>query len=166
MGVKWKTTKDDFPKVKSQIAGISGKSVQVGANSANAWLAAIHEYGCTIKVTPKMRAYLHSQGLHLKADTTTIKIPERSFLRSGHDKYIDKVLDITEKAIGQVISGKMTEQQFIDLVGEQMATHIKTYMRDLSSPANHSFTVEQKGSSNPLVHTGQLIESITWGDKL
>ena len=166
MGVKWKTTKDDFPKVKSQIDGINGKSVQVGANWANAWLAAIHEYGCTIKVTPKMRAYLHSQGLHLKADTTTIKIPERSFLRSGHDKYVDKVLDITEQAIGQVISGKMTEQQFIDLVGEQMATHIKTYMRDLSSPANHPFTVEQKGSSNPLVNTGQLIESITWGDKL
>ena len=113
-----------------------------------------------------MRAYLHSQGLHLKSDTTIIKIPERSFLRSGHDKYIDKVLDITEKAIGQVISGKMTEQQFIDLVGEQMATHIKTYMRDLSSPANHPFTKEQKGSSNPLIDTGQLIESITWGDKL
>ena len=166
MSVKWKTVKNEFPEVKSRIEGIGGKSVQVGANWANAWLASIQEYGCTIRVTPKMRAYLHRQGLHLKDSTKTIEIPERSFLRSGHDKYIDEVLKIIEKAIGQVISGKMSEQEFMDLVGEQMATHIKTYMRDLSSPPNHPFTKEQKGSSNPLIDTGQLVESITWGDKL
>ncbi|MBQ8475796.1 hypothetical protein IJ531_01925, partial [bacterium] len=47
----------------------------------NAELGAIHEFGATINVTPKMRAFLHYIGVHLKADTTQITIPERSFLR-------------------------------------------------------------------------------------
>lgn len=46
-----------------------------------AHLGAIHEFGATIKVTDKMRAYLHHIGIHLKEDTTTIEIPARSFLR-------------------------------------------------------------------------------------
>lgn len=35
------------------------------------------EYGSRIAVTPKMRAYLHYRGLHLKADTRFIIIPPR-----------------------------------------------------------------------------------------
>ena len=44
-------------------------------------IAAVHEFGCTISVTPKMRAYLHHQGIHLKASTQYIHIPARPFLR-------------------------------------------------------------------------------------
>lgn len=166
MGVKVKTTKNEIPKMIQTVELLNGKSVDVGCDWANAWLAGIHEYGCHIPVTPKMRAFLHHQGLHLKASTTEIVIPERSFLRNGHDENVDRVLTQTEKAIGQVIAGKMTVDDLLDLCGEQMATAIKQYARDLSSPANHPYTIDQKGSSNPLVDTGQMIESITWGDKL
>ena len=44
-------------------------------------LGAIHEFGATINVTEKMRAYLHYIGVHLKPETTSIVIPTRSFLR-------------------------------------------------------------------------------------
>lgn len=47
----------------------------------NAELGAIHEYGATIQVTEKMRNYLHTIGIHLKPETTTVIIPARSFLR-------------------------------------------------------------------------------------
>ena len=40
-------------------------------------LARILEYGARIRVTPKMRAYLHWRGLHLKAETKFIIIPSR-----------------------------------------------------------------------------------------
>lgn len=162
MGVKWKTVKNEFPKMVTTAETISGKKVEVGANWANAWLAGIQEYGCTIPVTPKMRAFLHRQGLHLKDDTAVIKIPERSFLRTGHDENVDRIIKQTERAIGQVLAGKMTVDDMLDLYGEQMATAIKTYMRDLSTPPNHPYTVEQKGSSNPLIDTGALVESIEW----
>jgi len=40
-------------------------------------LLSIHEYGCTIIVTPKMRARLHYEGIHLKTETYLIRIPPR-----------------------------------------------------------------------------------------
>lgn len=163
MGIKWKTEKDDFPDVIKTMQTLNGKKVKVGAyNGDHAWLAGIHEYGCNITVTPKMRAFLHSQGLHLSPTTTEIKIPERSFLRTGHDINADRVMEQTARAISQVVAGKLSVDDMLDLCGQQFATAIKKYMRDLSTPPNHPFTIEQKGSSNPLVDTGHMVESITW----
>lgn len=162
MAVKWKTTINELPKMTATSETIKGKKVSVGADWANAWLLGVHEYGCTIKVTPKMRAFLHANGLHLSPNTTVIKIPERSFLRNGHDENADRVLKQTERALSQVVAGKMSVDDMLDLYGQQMSTAIKKYARDLSKPPNHPYTVEQKGSSNPLVDTGQMIESITW----
>ncbi len=109
-----------------------------------------------------MRAYLHRQGLHLKDSTTHIKIPERSTIRSTFDSENDRILKQTERAICRVIDGEMSVDDLCDLFGEQFASAIKKTIRDISTPPNHPYTVENKGSSNPLVDTGGLIESITW----
>lgn len=163
MGVKWKTEFNKLPEISATATTINSRKVKVGAlKGENAWLAGIHEYGCEITVTPKMRAFLHRQGLHLKDSTKVIKIPERSFLRNGHDENEKRVLDQTERALGQVLAGKMSIDDMLDLYGQQMATAIKTYMRDLKTPSNHPYTIDQKGSSNPLIDTGGLLESITW----
>ncbi len=163
MSVKWTTKTNKLPKMTKSIEALSGKSVKVGAlEGNNAWLAGIHEYGCNIPVTPKMRAFLHANGLHLSPNTKVIKIPERSFLRNGHDENQDRIIEQTERALGQVLIGQMSVDDMLDLYGQQMATAIKRYARDLKLPPNHPYTKEQKGSSNPLVDTGNMIESITW----
>ena len=56
----------------------------------------------------------------------------------------------------------MSVEQYAELVGLQPKGKIQDYAVNLRSPANHGFTVAQKGSSNPLVDTGQLINSITY----
>ena len=163
MGVKWKTTKNEFPKMIASIQALGEKSIEVGAiEGDHKWLAAIHEYGCEITVTPKMRAFLHRQGLHLKSTTTVIKIPERSFLRSSHDAHADEVLKKAERALSLVVAGQMSVQQYLDMVGLNYVSMIKKYIVELDSPPNHPYTVEQKGSSNPLVDTGGLVESISY----
>ena len=60
----------------------AGQKVE-GSDLTVAELAAVHEFGCTITVTEKMRNYLHSQGLHLRKDTMTVVIPTRSMLRAS-----------------------------------------------------------------------------------
>ena len=166
MGIKWKTTVNKMHDMTKSIKKSEGRKVEVGViEGEHQWLAAIHEYGCNITVTDKMRAYLHYHGLHLSPNTTTIKIPERSFLRTGHDKNIDKVMKQADRAVEQVAGGYMSDQQLLDMIGQVLATNIKTYARDLSNPPNHPYTVEQKGSSNPLVNTGGMIEGITWRTK-
>ena len=48
-------------------------------------------------------------------------------------------------------------------VGLELSSKIKDYARDLKNPPNHPFTIDQKGSSNPLIgRTGDMIGSITW----
>ena len=75
MRIKWKTTTNKIPQITQTLEALSKKRIEVGAiQGEHAWLAAIHEYGCEITVTPKMRAFLHSQGLHLKDSTKVIKI--------------------------------------------------------------------------------------------
>ena len=163
MRVKWKTIKNDLPKVTQTLEALSKKRIEVGAiQGEHAWLAAIHEYGCEITVTPKMRAFLHYQGLHLKDSTKIIKIPERAFLRRSHDEKGEDVLKKCERALGLVVSGKMSLEQYLDMVGRDYVTMIKEFIVELDSPPNHPYTVEQKGSDNPLVSTGGLIESISY----
>ena len=93
---------------------------------------------------------------------TSVTIPERSFLRSGHDKNIDEVMIQASRAVRQLLDGKLSEQQFLDLIGRNLSTKIKEYARSLSQPPNSPLTKEVKGSSNPLVDTGEMIEGITW----
>lgn len=164
MGIKWTTKTNKFPEMKRNAAELNGKSVEVGVlgGGEESWLAGIHEYGCTITVTPKMRAYLHHHGLHLKASTMVIKIPERSFLRNGYDEKKEDVIASAEPVIGDVMSGAMSTNTFLEMVGETLASAIKEFAVDLTSPANHPFTTERKGSSNPLVDSGAMIGAINF----
>lgn len=158
-----KTLKDDFPKMQKSVENLNGLRVNVGVlGGEHAWLASIHEYGCRIKVTPKMRAFLHSKGLHLKKSTTEIVIPERSFLRSGFDENADKIVKATESVLPDVMIGTLSVEQYAKLIGLQLASAIKEYAVDLKNPPNHPFTKSQKKSSNPLVDTGNMINSITY----
>lgn len=164
MGVKWKTTKDNFPKVQANIKALDGKKVSVGVlgGGEQSWLASIHEYGCRITVTPKMRRYLAATGLHLKKSTTEIVIPERAFLRNGFDSCKDDVISKAEKLLGDVMSGTMTTDQLFELVGLLLKSGIQEYAVNLDAPPNHPYTVEHKGSSNPLVDSGSMIGAISY----
>jgi len=163
MKTKYRTVINDIPELKGKLKDINKKRVEIGAfNGSHDHLASIHEYGLNIKVTKDMRAYLHSQGLHLKPSTKYIKIPERSFLRATFDEQNDEILKKCAKTLNQVIAGKMSVDEFLNRYGRIFATAIKEYMRDLDNPANHPYTIDKKGSSSPLVARGHLIEAIGW----
>lgn len=143
-------------------AELSGRRVNVGVFGEQAWLAGIHEYGCKIQVTEKMRRYLHSQGLHLKKETKYITIPERAFLRNGYDQSREDVADSAEAVLCDVMSGHMSSDLFLGMVGDFLKGNIQDYATALDSPPNHPFTTERKGSRNPLVGTGDMIGSISY----
>lgn len=195
--VKWKTKKNKIPDMITQLEILDGKKIEVGVfGDENAWLAAIHEYGCNI--TAKNAQYLtvpvHPKAKGKKAKdfsdiffyesesgekflvrekgkdsievlywlTKSVKIPERAFLRNGHDENIDKIMKKADTLIKQVVSGKMTAEMCLDLLGQSLATKIKTYARDLDNPPNSWATQEAKGDDNPLDDTGKMINSIKW----
>lgn len=71
-----------------------GKDGQALAN-----IAAIHEEGAVIRITPKMRGYLWSQGMRLSPDTRYIVIPARPTF--------GPVLEAEQAAVLQIIADTM-----------------------------------------------------------
>lgn len=164
MAIKVKTTKDEFPFMELTANKLSGKKVNVGhlGGGEQAWLAAIHEYGCKITVTPKMRVWLHAHGLHLKDSTTHITIPERSFLRSGFDMYHEDVINKTQAALGQCLKTGDVDS-FLEVVGQLLRDKIVDYANDLQDPPKHPFSLEMNpGKTNPLIISGDMIEALTY----
>ena len=107
-----------------------------------------------------MRAYLHYEGIHLRADTTHIHIPERSFLRSGADRYESDILSLIESRLGNLLENGIDGVAFLEEVGRRYEGKLKQYITQLSSPPNSSMTTDHKGSSNPLIDTGGLVGAI------
>jgi hypothetical protein len=97
--------------------------------------------------------------------TKSVHIPERSFLRSGYDTYINDVMKYSDELLKMVTGGTLSVQQYLDRIGQELSSKIKKYARDLSSPADSYATTETKGTDNPLVDTGNMIEGITWRTK-
>ena len=82
-------------------------------------------------------------------------------MRGSHDENVDRIIKQTERALGQVLAGKMSEDDLLDLFGQQMVSAIRRYMG--TTEPNHPFTIEQKGSSTPLVgREKSLRNGITW----
>lgn len=141
---------------------LDGRKLRVGVMEGGelGMIAYVHEFGCDIKVTDKMRGYLGSQGIHLKKETTVIRIPERSFIRAGFDakegEWRNKVDDILQNAL----TGGIPIESALDMLGLDLAGKIQEFARDLRSPPNSSATVKLKGSSNPLIDTGRMIGAI------
>jgi len=163
MGVKTKTKFDMTDKIKKAAKSLDGTAVNVGVLTGNhQWLAGIHEYGCKIPVTPKMRAYLHGIGVHLRESTTQIVIPERSFLRAGYDQCRDDVLRIAEKALPDVLGGALSEEKYFELVGTALREEIKDYAFELSDPPKQDWPTRDPAKNNPLIMSGDMVGGIEY----
>lgn len=93
--------------------------------------------------------------------TKEIKIPERAFLRNGHDEHAERLITQTERMIPLVIAGKKSIDDMCNELGRQLSTAIKDYMG--KTEPNNPITIAVKGSDTPLTgRTGGLVESITW----
>lgn len=157
---------NNIPKYIEMLEQLTSTVIEVGIFGENGseilMIANVQEFGCNIQVTPKMRNYLHAISLHLKKNTKEIRIPERSFIRSGFDDREDKIRNEANKLLKRVLSFELDVGRFFDALGEIVVGQLQEYMTDLKTPPNHPFTVRQKGSSNPLIDTGRLRQSIAF----
>ena len=159
------TTRDYIPKIRESFKELGSKAIEVGVfGGEQAWLAHIHEYGCIIQVTPKMRAYLKANGLALKPSTTTITIPERAFLRNGYDKGKNEALSAYMDFISALITGNIDADTILEALGTNLEGKIKEYATNQVEPPLHPYTIEhrQHGGSNPLNDTGSMIGAISY----
>ena len=157
---------NNIPQIQAALQELNKCKLQVGVfapEGSEQWIIAmVNEYGAELKVTPKMRAFLHIKGLHLKNSTQIIKIPERSFIRAGFDSCKEELEEQINKMLPLVLRLKLTPQTMYELIGAIAVSRIHEYIQSVREPANHPFTIQDKGSSHPLINSGRMNQSITY----
>lgn len=162
------TIRDDnnIPRLLQALAELEDLSVEIGIfgeeDSEILMIAAVHEFGCQVAVTPKMRGWFRGQGHPLKKGTTQINIPERSYVRAGFDESEEKITQSAELLLDGVLQLEITPAAFYEALGAQVVSMLQGYLTNLTDPPLSDMTKDRKGSSNPLIDTGRLRQSITW----
>lgn len=114
-------------------------------------------------------------GKHKKSDGYTVaqigaineygsdgeRIPERSFIRSTLGENQKTYKKHLIKALRRIMSGA-TGRQFMGRLGQLVQNDIQNKIVSLRTPPNAESTIAKKKTTNPLVDTGQLVNSIKW----
>ena len=171
---------DQKYSIRVGIIGSQAYEMQPNTDLTNAHLGAIHEFGATINVTDKMRAYLHHIGIHLKKDTTQIVIPARSFLRDtllskeGKDELLERVMLTNDKELNKALVdvGLAGDSKFFETLCEQIGLNALEMVQiafmvggrpDKWPPISEVTRRNRKNdkSSPPLTDSGDLRDSIS-----
>lgn len=86
-----------------------------------------------------------------------INIPARPWLEPGVASATPEVL----LTIQDGMEAGHSMDQILEAVGVVAAGKVKVYMTDLKTPPNAASTIRKKGSSNPLIDTGAMRQSVT-----
>ena len=89
-------------------------------------------------------------------------IPQRSFVRAAVDEHRSDIHALQERLAGQILRGEIDEKAALERLGAFVAGLMQRRIAAGIAPALNPETVARKGSSTPLVDTGQLRSSITW----
>jgi hypothetical protein len=89
-------------------------------------------------------------------------IKERSFLRSTMNENRKKYFALQAKLITALMKGMISREQAVAIMGMQMQSDVQNKIRALRTPPNAPSTKRRKGSSNPLIDTGELFKAIKW----
>jgi hypothetical protein len=92
----------------------------------------------------------------------TKHIPERPFIRSTVKQQKAPLKAFSGKLLQKILDGKLTREKALGLLGQKVSGEIKETITSLRTPPNAPSTVEAKKSSNPLIDTGELRQSITF----
>lgn len=106
------------------------------------------------------RATWNEFGTHDKKGK--VLIPERSFIRACFDTEKAEINRDMGKIAERIVAGQMKVKTGLDLLGDVTKGRVQEYAIKLSAPPNKASTIKKKGSSNPLVDTGQMIGSIDY----
>lgn len=90
------------------------------------------------------------------------KIPQRSFIRGTVEAKGAEIADLQVSLAGRVLKGKLDPDQALEQLGAKVVGMVQTRIAAGIAPALHPDTIEKKGSSTPLIDTGQLRSSITY----
>lgn len=91
----------------------------------------------------------------------SVTIPERSFMRATFDDKNGDWIKFFEKQLDLVIDSKINVRTAFERLGAKIVGDIQQKITQMSPP-NAAVTVQNKGSSSPLIDNGGLRQRVTY----
>lgn len=89
-------------------------------------------------------------------------IPERSFLRSGMRENQEKYVRLNKVNLVRILRGNLTADQALGQLGEMAKGDVQVKIRSGDFTPLKQATMDRKGSSKPLIDTGQMVQSVSY----
>jgi len=87
--------------------------------------------------------------------------PGWPFFTEAFDENINGLIKLRNKLYDQVVNGRITVRVALGIMGEFMTNKIKAKIVAMKFPPNRPATIRaKKGAENPLIDTGQLLNSV------
>lgn len=138
----------------NRVAGMHGKQIVVGVPEGKTHT--VSENGKTYTMSMSLLANIHEFG------SPSRNIPARPFLiktlKDNQEKYVDLIKSNTWK----MITRKLDPDVFLARLGMLAVRDVQAYMVNGQFKPLAEITIARKGSSKPLIDTGQLRQSITY----
>lgn len=91
-----------------------------------------------------------------------VHVPERSFLRAALDRRRKEWASTARRDAKAVLVGRLDVEVAANRIGNVMRGDVQQQITDTHEPPNAPATIAAKGSSHPLIDTGQLRQSIRY----
>lgn len=119
--------------------------------------------GASLTVGVQGNAPQHPSGKNMADIATfnefgTATAPARSFLRSTFDSANFYEAELT--GLARRVGVELSTKRALRLLGMKITSDVKNTIVTLKEPPNAASTIAEKGSSNPLIDTGKLRQSI------
>ncbi|WDN61703.1 hypothetical protein [Xylella fastidiosa] len=89
-------------------------------------------------------------------------IPERSVVRRSISEHQDNYVALHRQHLRAVLRDAMSVETALDTLGAVAAGDVQATIRHADLPPLRQQTIRRKGSSAPLIDTGQMLQSITY----
>lgn len=87
--------------------------------------------------------------------------PARPFVRSSHDDNLERTSKLIEREYGKIVDGDSDAKTSLGKIGLFVQSYTQRKITTLREPPNAPLTIELKKSSNPLIDTAQMRNSIS-----
>lgn len=89
-------------------------------------------------------------------------VPERPFMRNAIRSNRGKYKDAMKTSAAKILRGDTGLRIVLAKLGVVAQGDIQSEITSLSSPPNSPVTIALKGSSNPLIDSGEMRQAVTW----
>lgn len=89
-------------------------------------------------------------------------VPERSFIRAWFDETKPENLSLAYAMLKRILDGSISVDDALNQMGALFAGRIQQRIAQGVPPPNAPATIAIKGSSTPLIDSGQMRQAVTW----